>query len=74
MPDATPRQDVFSEHGTVQGPVDREGILGRVQMAAGRPHGAPWQTVASGQKKMVRTQEWKYVHHAGGERALLTAG
>ncbi len=74
MPDATPRQDVFSEHGTVRGPVDREGILGHLRQmaAAGRPHGAPWQTVASGQKKMVRTQEWKYVHHAGGESELYS--
>jgi arylsulfatase A-like enzyme len=67
-----PRDAVFSEHGTQRGRLERAGIRRRLdQMAgAGRPHNAPWQLVASGQKKMVRTHEWKYVHHAGGDCEL----
>lgn len=63
---------VFSEHGTVRGPVDREAIAARLaQMAAsGKPHNAPWQLAANGQKKMLRTHHWKYVWHAGPEEEL----
>jgi arylsulfatase A-like enzyme len=38
--------------------------------AADRPHNAPWQLAATGQKKMVRTRDWKYVWHAGREEEL----
>ncbi|HEV2125774.1 MAG TPA: sulfatase-like hydrolase/transferase, partial [Chloroflexota bacterium] len=73
---ATPRDAVFSEHGTQRGPVDEAAIRGQLEKmaAAGKPHGASWQLVANGQKKMIRTHEWKYVHHAGGEGELYDLG
>jgi arylsulfatase A-like enzyme len=67
-----PRQSVFSEHGTQRGALDRGAVMAQLQEMAsrGKPHGAPWQLAANGQKKMVRTRDWKYVHHAGGEGEL----
>jgi arylsulfatase A-like enzyme len=67
-----PRDAVFSEHGTQRGRFTRAAVRRRLDelAAAGRPHRAPWQVVASGQKKMVRTHDWKYVHHSGGECEL----
>ena len=72
VPDAPAREVVFSEHGVVRGAVSREQILTRLaRMAAdGKPHNAPWQLAANGQKKMVRTRDWKYVWHAGREEEL----
>ena len=69
---AAEREMVFSEHGTARGAVSRQAIDARLERmaAAGRPHTAPWQLAANGQKKMVRTKGWKYVWHAGREEEL----
>lgn len=69
---AVEREVVFSEHGVVRGPVSRAKIQARLERmaASGRPHNAPWQLAANGQKKMVRTRDWKYVWHAGREEEL----
>jgi arylsulfatase len=69
---APEREVVFSEHGTQPGPVDADAIRRHLAelAAAGRPRGAPFQLAANGQKKMARTHDWKYVHHAGGEGEL----
>ena len=69
---APEREAVFSEHGTQRGPVDTDAIRRQLAelAAAGRPRGMPFQLAANGQKKMVRTHDWKYVHNAGGEGEL----
>jgi arylsulfatase A-like enzyme len=69
---ASERKEVCSEHGTARGAVDEAEIRRRLATMAsdGRPHQAPWQLVANGQKKMLRTHEWKYVWHAGREEEL----
>jgi arylsulfatase len=69
---ASQREAVFSEHGVVRGAVSSRAIQARLErMAAkGKPHNAPWQLAANGQKKMVRTKGWKYVWHAGREEEL----
>ena len=69
---AAERDVVFSEHGIVRGAISRTAIHDRLERmaASGRPHNAPWQLAANGQKKMVRTRDWKYVWHAGREEEL----
>ncbi|HET7769844.1 MAG TPA: sulfatase-like hydrolase/transferase [Chloroflexota bacterium] len=69
---AARREVVFSEHGVVRGAINRDEIYARLERmaAAGRPHNAPWQLAANGQKKMVRTRDWKYVWHAGRAEEL----
>jgi arylsulfatase A-like enzyme len=69
---APPRRFIVSEHGTPREALTREKVQQRLaaMAAAGRPHRLPFQLVASGPKKMVRTHEWKYVYRAGGEDEL----
>ncbi len=68
-----PREAVFAETGHEGAPVTAEearAFLRRFAEQHGRPHGLPWQAIASGKLKMVRTLEWKYIHAPGGEVEL----
>src|SRR5207249_3570766 len=69
---AAPRTSIVSEHGTPRPPLTREAVQRRLAALAaqGRPHRLPFQLVASGAQKMVRTHDWKYVYRAGGDDEL----
>ncbi|MBI3971988.1 MAG: sulfatase-like hydrolase/transferase [Chloroflexi bacterium] len=63
--EAPRRRAIFAEHG-LEGmpamPAEARRALDRYQTEHGRPRPAPWQVMANGKLKMVRTHEWKYVH------------
>ena len=71
--DGEPRSAVFAETGYEGAPVtadEARTFLRRLAEQRGQPHGLPWQAIANGKLKMVRTHEWKYVHAPGGEVEL----
>lgn len=59
------RDAIFAECGFEAAPTTAAGAdaaLERIARERGRPHPMPWQLMANGKLKMVRTHEWKYVH------------
>lgn len=65
----TPRDAIFAETGVEAAPAtaaQADAALERFAQERGRPHPAPWQLMANGKLKMVRTLHWKYVHAPHG--------
>lgn len=68
-----PRDAIFAEFGYERAPAsaaEARAALDRIAEERGRPHPMPWQIMANGKLKMVRTHDWKYVHAPHGECEL----
>jgi hypothetical protein len=70
--DTIPREEVFSEYGAGGPPYRMEDLMAREVTQGLLPLiGTLREREAEGLRKMVRTQEWKYVHDPLGDKDEL---